>query len=332
MIPCSSSISTSFSTVGASQFPTVRLCFGPSCTTSLNLIYVAHALLAHLVVVATLQRANHQSVAQRVLQSARSSVRLLRSGFVGWVHLSVLTCLLHFSTLACLIRFSTLTCLLHLSTLTRLLHLLTLAHTLSHTLPITHHSLSHIARHVQANRLIRTILRRRVVRLVEAAEQRREIQLARMHPSCHLTPSPTAGCDTRTQSSRRARCSRRWPPARDIYVSSPLARPLLAHLQLPLHIRDDLVRLRFTPSPSATSRALFTPYRASWSRFIVPTAPLSIAYVTRLSHRHCAELRLRPEQRAVVVTLQRQRPQQVARGHVQLRGKGERTRTSRSSF
>ena len=308
MIPCSSSMSTSFSTVGASQFPTVRLCFGPSCTTSLNLIYVAVGSLSHLVVVAALQRADHQSVTKRVLQSARSSVRL-RGGFAG-------VCLTRLSILACLTRLST---LIHLPTL-------------SNTLPVTPHTLAHIARHVHANRLIRTVLRRRVVCLVEAAEQRRQIQLARMHPSCHLFPSPTAGCGTRTPSSRRARCSRRSPPARDIYVSSPLARPLLAHLQLLLHVRDDLVRLRFTFHHSATSRALFTPYSASWSRFIVATAPLSIAYVTRVSHRHCAELRLRPEQRAVVATLQRQRPQQVPRGHVQLRGKGERKRTSRSSF
>lgn len=76
------------------------------------------------------------------------------------------------------------------------------------------------------------------------------------------------------------------------------------------------------PSLSLTSRALFTPYSASWSRFIVATAPLSIACVTAIDHTYRAELRLRPEERAVVVALQRQRPQQVSRGHVELRERG----------
>lgn len=174
-MPCSSSMSTSFSTVATSQFPTVRLCFGPSCTTSLNLIYVALISLPHQVVVATLQRANHQSVAQCVLQHTRSSVR-------------------RGSRLARLVRA------------TRSLF-----------------TLSRIARHVRANRLVRTVLRGRVVGLVEAAEQRREIQFARMHPCCQSFLSPTAGCGTRTRSSRRARCSRRSPPAPDIYVA-PSAR------------------------------------------------------------------------------------------------------------
>lgn len=185
MILCSSSMSTNFSTVAASQFPTVRLCFGPSCTTSLNWIYVPLAFLSHLMVVAILQRADHQSVAQGVLQRARASVML---GIVNGIMIVI--------------------------------HNRIAIVTLIHALSITSHSLSHIARHVQTNRLVRTVLRRRVIRLVETAEQRREIQLARVDPSCHLSLSPTAGCGTRTPSSRRARCSRRWPPARDTCVSA----------------------------------------------------------------------------------------------------------------
>ena len=136
MILCSSSMSTSFSTVAASQFPPVRLCFGPSCTTSLNWIYVPLAFLSHLMVVAILQRADHQSVAQGVLQRAGASVML---GIVNGIMIVI--------------------------------HNRIAIVALIHALSITSHSLSHIARHVQTNRLVRTVLRRRVICLVEAAEQ-----------------------------------------------------------------------------------------------------------------------------------------------------------------
>lgn len=225
MILCSSSMSTSFSTVAASQFPTVRLCFGPSCTTSLNWIYVPPAFLSHLVVVATLQRADHQSVAQRVLQRARASVmRRIVNGIVIIIVIAII---------------------------------ITATGTLIHALSITSRPLSHIARHVQTHRLVRTVLRRRVIRLVEAAEQRREIQLARVDPCCDLSASPTAGCGTRTPSSRRARCSRRWPPARDTCVSFPP----LAH-------------------SSHSSSSFFTYATISYACVSAP----SLAHVTRAVH------------------------------------------------
>ena len=278
MILCSSSMSTSFSTVGASQFPTVRLCFGPSCTTSLNWIYVPPAPLSHLVVVATLQRANHQSVTQRVLQRARASV-LLRT--VNGIVIIVNGIVIIVNGIVIIIIGIAITAI----------------NTLLHALSITSHSLSHIARHVQTNRLVGTVLRRRVIRLVEAAEQRREIQLARVNPSCDLCPSPTADCGTRTPSSRRARCSHRWPPTRDTCVSAPslahsshssssfftyatisyacVSHPSLAYVTRAVHaVQRQLVqvhrrhraavdRLRYTHRPHIPRRTATSPRRAS---------------------------------------------------------------------
>ena len=128
----------------------------------------------------------------------------------------------------------------------------------------------------------------------------------------------TAGSGTRTASSRAARCSRRSRSAPDICIPRALLALLRALLQLPLHVRRHFVRLRFTPQPIATSRALFTPYRTSWSSVSRLAAPESIAYVPRASRPYRAELRLRPEQRAVETPLHAYVLQQVAARDVQL--------------
>lgn len=164
------------------------------------------------------------------------------------------------------------------------------------------------------------ILRGQVVLLVEHAEEAGQIELARVH----------AASEVMEEDSRLVAVLEPGVVVQRVVVvhgdqhgvpslHHVSIHPLCALLQLLLHVRHDLVGLRLSPS----SRPHVTRAVHAVQHQLVQVHRLDRARVDRLGMRdagrtHRAELRLGPEQRAVVLAATGQRLQQMPARDVQL--------------